>query len=124
MNILSLLKELWPEKKPHELVNERIKIDKEKLLIIKHKGRLAGILSYKKILGTFYVSKLIITSAYRGLGLGTKLLNKAFKKAKKTSCWLLWLNTGRERKKSLRFYTHYGLSRIMIFTIIFYKIIK
>jgi GNAT superfamily N-acetyltransferase len=124
MKIFGLLRELWPDKTIKELQEERQRIREEKVLTANHKGRLVGLLSYRKRLGTFYVSKLVVSKASRGLGIGTRLLNNAFQRAKKAGCWLLWLNTGIKRKDAIMFYKNYGLHQFMLFTIIFFKIIK
>lgn len=56
----------------------------------------------------FYISSLYILPQYQGIGLGKKLLSKAFDTAKKKNYDNIWLGVMKQNSKALEWYKNQG----------------
>jgi ribosomal protein S18 acetylase RimI-like enzyme len=117
--VYTLLPQLWPNSK---LNKKKLRLSFDRALNSEHQHYLCAV--DKKVVVGFcslsiknslwqqgfiaHIDEIIVDRAYRGLGIGTLLMVKALKIAKRTGCTRLELDSAFHRKKAHEFYTRLG----------------
>lgn len=126
--VFCLFRQLWPAK---ELNYEALKkvyqrgqnSGSDEYICAEYNQRLIGFCAMA-IVNNFwqegyigYIYAMIIDEAYRGKGIGTKLLQEAFETAKARGCKKLELDSGFQRVEAHNFYENNGyLKRAFLFS--------
>ncbi|HPR92972.1 MAG: GNAT family N-acetyltransferase [Bacilli bacterium] len=121
-DVMLLFKQLWPGKElnANELMtvfSRGIQADSDEYLCVELNGKVIGFCSFA-IVNNFwqeghiaYVYAMVIDESFRGQGIGTELLKRAFDKAKLRGCKKIELDSGFPREKAHRFYEKIGFEK-------------
>lgn len=115
-HILSLFKQLWPNKNSKDLheKKKRLSIKSTRIFLAKEDGKVLGLVTFRpKIFGLIaYVPELVVHKEARGKGIGKSLINKIVAYAKRKACFGVFLASAIKRKKSHRFYKKNGFINV------------
>jgi GNAT superfamily N-acetyltransferase len=121
-DILSLFGQLWPNKElhPNDLMtvfNRGIQSETDKYICVEENGKIIGFCALS-IINNFwqegyiaYVYAMIVDDSFRGKGIGTSLLEKAFEIVKLLGCKKIELDSGFHREKAHKFYERIGFEK-------------
>ncbi|HBW38463.1 GNAT family N-acetyltransferase [Desulfosporosinus sp. BICA1-9] len=121
-DVILLFNQLWPGKELNindlmVVFSRGIQSDSDELLCVEQNGKVIGFCSFA-IVNNFwqegyiaYVYAMIIDDSFRGRGIGTELLKKAFDKAKLRGCKKIELDSGFQREKAHKFYEKIGFTK-------------
>jgi GNAT superfamily N-acetyltransferase len=116
------LRQLWP-KKTFDEEQEIALLEKDRVFYARENKKIIGFISLTHKGGIARVKRLVVDQNTRRKGVGSRLLRRGVSFAKKSGCWIIWLNTGLSRKAARHFYIKNGFTQILMFTAIFIKII-
>jgi GNAT superfamily N-acetyltransferase len=120
--VLSLFGQLWPNKELHPddlmtVFNRGIQSGTDKYICAEVNGKVIGFCAMA-IVNNFwqeghkaYVYAMIVDDSFRGKGIGTNLLEKAFEIAKIMGCKKIELDSGFPREKAHKFYEKIGFEK-------------
>jgi GNAT superfamily N-acetyltransferase len=121
-DILSLFGQLWPNKElhPNDLMtvfNRGIQSETDKYICVEENGKIIGFCALS-IINSFwqegyiaYVYAMIVDDSFRGKGIGTSLLEKAFEIVKLLGCKKIELDSGFHREEAHKFYERIGFEK-------------
>ena len=121
-DILSLFGQLWPNKElhPNDLMtvfNRGIQSEKDIYICAEEDGKVIGFCALS-IINNFwkegyiaYVYAMIVDDSFRGKGIGTSLLRKAFEVVTLLGCKKIELDSGFHRETAHKFYEKIGFEK-------------
>lgn len=121
-DVLSLFGQLWPNKElnPNDLktvFNRGIQSDTDKYICAEENGKVIGFCALAVVNNFWqeghiaYVYAMIVDDSFRGKGIGTSLLEKAFDIAKLMGCKKIELDSGFPREKAHKLYEKIGFEK-------------
>lgn len=122
-DVMALLRQLWPERKPDiekmlRAYKKAIKSKNQIYLKAVHEGKCIGFCSLS-ILNTLYgngesmhIDELVIDENHRSKGIGKRILGHVRELARQKSCSLIELDTALHRLDAHRFYENMGYSKM------------
>ncbi len=78
--------------------------------LVARSDRVAGYIGVQEIAGEAYITNIAVLPAYRGQGIGGKLLRAAAEGAKKRGCAFITLEVRESNKAAIRLYEKNGFS--------------
>jgi len=114
-HIVSLFKQLWPDKSSQDLHEKNLLWKKStRIFIAKEDGKVLGLITFRpKIFGLIaYIPELVVHEEVRGKGIGKNLLQKIMAYAKRNACLGVFLASAMKRRESHRFYKKNGFINI------------
>ncbi len=84
-------------------------IDRGEILLVKDKNKVCGFIIFEIVGVTWYLRYWYISSEYRNLGIGSKLLKASLMRGKDTKRQILWVMSNNEN--AIKRYEHYGFER-------------
>ncbi len=120
--VLSLFGQLWPNKdlNPNDLkavFDRGIQSDTDKYLCAEENGKVIGFCAFAVVNNFWqegyiaYAYAMIVDDSFRGNGIGSSLLEKAFDIAKSMGCKKFELDSGFPREKAHKFYEKIGFEK-------------